>query len=197
MVDPDTPKNDSDITESRLETFVGIAVVVLATFLGLSSVKAGNIGQKMQQAQVDRNDHWAWYQARNIRQAVYEATANEFSIPFPGESEDIRRCREAKAADYREKATSQERKMELQMADAKMAEATYETLGAKDDQFDLCEAALAIGLAMMGVTALLKQWWMFYLSLVPSCFGLFMGFAGFAGIDTSFRLIRSLIDLLS
>jgi hypothetical protein len=183
--------------ESRLETCIGIVVVLLATFMALCSVKAGNIGQKMQQAQVDRNNNWAWYQARNIRQSVYESTAAELSIPAANETDEARQQREAKAAEYRERATSQEQKMEKQKSDAEAADAEYNTLGAKDDQFDISEAALALGLAMMGVTALLKRWWLFYLALVPSLFGLGMGLAGFAGMSTETAVVKWMIDLLS
>lgn len=198
---PDSPKSPAEVAaeqnENRLETCIGIVVVLLATFMGLCSVKAGNIGQKMQQAQVDRNNNWAWYQARNIRQGVYESTAAEFSLPLPDESDEARQAREAKAAEFFQRAESQEQKMEQQMADAKAAEAEYNTLGAKDDQFDISEAALALGLAMMGVTALLKRWWLFWVACAPSLFGLGMGLAGFWGVDTNNVLIKWMIDLLS
>lgn len=75
------PKENSN---NRLETMVGVCVVLLATFIGICNVKDGNIVQKMQQAQASTNNNWAWYQARNIRQAVYESTGENLSVPFPG-----------------------------------------------------------------------------------------------------------------
>lgn len=197
----DGPKSPAEIAadrnENRLETCIGIVVVLLATFMGLCSVKAGNIGQKMQQAQVDRNNNWAWYQARNIRQGVYEGTAAELSLPLPDESDEARQAREAKSAEFAQRAVSQGEKMEQQKTDALAAEQEYQVLGAKDDQFDISEAALALGLAMMGVTALLKRWWLFWVASVPSLFGLGMGLAGFLGVDTNNVLIKWMIDLLS
>ena len=51
-------------------------MAVLATFMGICKVKDDNIVQAMQQAQADKLDHWAFYQARNLRQEMAEATAH-------------------------------------------------------------------------------------------------------------------------
>src|ERR671938_2156867 len=60
---------------SRLNTLVAITVALLATFMGICNVKDNNIVQAMQQAQADKIDDYAWYQARNIREEVARATA--------------------------------------------------------------------------------------------------------------------------
>lgn len=48
----------------------------------------------------------------------------------------------------------------------------------RDDQFDLAEAAIAIAIARLAVVALTGQRWLFWGSLIPAAFGLFMGLAG-------------------
>ncbi len=45
---------------SRLSSWVAVTVALLATFFGVCKVKDDNIVQAMQQAQADRNDHWAF-----------------------------------------------------------------------------------------------------------------------------------------
>lgn len=183
--------------ESSLEMWVGIWVVLLATFLGVCSVKAGNIGQKMDRKQVERNNMWMWYQARNIRETVYEATSAEISVSHPGESTEAKTAREKLSADYHGKALDQEKKKEEQKTKAETADEEYEELGRLDDQFDLCAAGLALALALMGVTVLLKQWWMFVVALIPAAIGVFMGVAGFLGMDTGHPAISWLIEFLS
>ena len=183
--------------ESPVETRIGAAVVLLATFLGICSVKSGNIAQQMQQKQADRNNSWAWFQARNLREAVYEATSDELSLARPNESADERKAREAKASEYRSRANDQEKKKEDQKKEAEQAEADYKALGAKDDQFDLCEAALTLSLAMMGVTALIKRRWLFWFAVVPAVIGIIMGLAGFMGADTDNAAVRWVIGILS
>jgi hypothetical protein len=62
---------------SRLNTLVAISVALLATFMGVCKVKDDNIVQAMQQAQADRIDHWSYYQAKNVREEVARATADQ------------------------------------------------------------------------------------------------------------------------
>ena len=192
----DIPEIDAK-NGDKLETCIGLCVVILATFLGVANVKDGNIVQQMQLKQADRNDNWNWFQARNIRATVYEAFADELSIAWPNETPDVTKQRELKSEFFRKKAKDQEDKAKKQEADAKQAEEEYNALNFKDDQFDLCEAALAIGLALMGVTALVKRWWLFGVAMLPSAFGVIMGVAGFMGYDTSSPAINWIIKILS
>src|SRR5436190_13048683 len=69
-----------DRKHARLSTWVAITVALLATFLGVCKVKDDNIGQAMQQAQADKLDHWNFYQARNIREEVASAAADELTL---------------------------------------------------------------------------------------------------------------------
>ena len=74
---------------ARLNAAVAVTVAVLATFMGLCKVKDDNIVQAMQQAQADRLDHWAYYQARNLRQEVAEATVVQLELAKAGQSGDL------------------------------------------------------------------------------------------------------------
>src|SRR5258708_17898781 len=69
-----------DRAAARLGSRVAITVALLATFLGVCKVKDDNIVQAMQQAQADKLDHWNFYQARNVRQDVAEATAMQLRL---------------------------------------------------------------------------------------------------------------------
>ena len=62
---------------SRLNTLVAITVALLATFIGVCKVKDDNLVQAMQQAQADRIDHWSYYQAKNVREEVARAAADQ------------------------------------------------------------------------------------------------------------------------
>lgn len=62
---------------SRLNTLVAITVALLATFMGVCKVKDDNIVQAMQQSQADRIDHWSYYQAKNVREEVARAAADQ------------------------------------------------------------------------------------------------------------------------
>ena len=57
----------------------------------------------------------------------------------------------------------------------------YDDLNYRDDQFDLSDAALAIAIALLAVTALTQLWALYWATLVPTVFGIVMGTAGLAG----------------
>src|SRR5258705_12302390 len=73
----DTPTSTADARARRLNTWVAVTVALLATFMGICKVKDDNLVQAMQQAQADKLDHWAFYQARNIRQEVAQASLDQ------------------------------------------------------------------------------------------------------------------------
>lgn len=196
MAEIQLPEKSSD-SNNPLDSWIGLMVVLIATFIGICNIKDDNIVQQMQLRQVERNDNWAWFQARNIRQAVYEGVATELSVPQPNETPEIKSFRDAKSEEFRKKSESQEKEAEKQKADAEEAQQGYDKLNDMDDQFDLCDATLALSLALMGVTALTKKWWLFFIALIPATFGLIMGLAGFCGWDTNFAIIKSIIKILS
>ena len=59
--------------DSKLDRKVALTVALLASFMGVCKIKDDNIVQAMQQAQADKIDHWAYYQARNLREEVAKA----------------------------------------------------------------------------------------------------------------------------
>src|SRR5918912_949002 len=67
----------AEVRKSRLNTRVALTVALLATFTGVCKVKDDNIVQAMQQAQADRVDDWNYYQAKNVREEIARATADE------------------------------------------------------------------------------------------------------------------------
>lgn len=164
----------------RLNATVAITVALLATFMALCKVKDDNIVQAMQQAQADKIDHWAYYQARTLRQEVAESTVVQLELarsntnrPTPGYDEAI--------AKYRALITDQADKKAAVRQQAEQDQKTYDALNYRDDQFDLADAALAIAVAMLAVTALTGLWPLYWATLVPMLFGVLMGTAGLAG----------------
>jgi hypothetical protein len=98
-----------------------------------------------------------------------------------GRPEAERAAYDAAIARYQAIATSQNAKKAELKAQAEQAQKTYDALNYRDDQFDLASAAIAIAIALFAVTALTHQWWLFFLALVPSAFGVVMGLSGLLG----------------
>jgi hypothetical protein len=172
----------SEASTARLNATVAVTVAILATFLGICKVKDDNIVQGMQQAQVDKLDYWAYYQARNIRADVADAAATQLELARGGAGPAQLPAYDRAIADYRAKAADQLKKRDELRAKAEEAERLYKLLNDRDDQFDVSDALLAIAIALLAVTALTRLWPLFFVSLVPTFFGLAMGIAGLAAL---------------
>jgi uncharacterized protein DUF4337 len=163
---------------ASLTSRVAITVALVATFLGICKVKDDNIVQAMQQAQADRLDHWNFYQARNIRQDVAAAEATQLRLSAsaaPAAAQDDYR-RAIAAAESR--AAEESAKKEELRTQAEQDQQNYDALNYRDDQFDLCDALLALAISMMAVTALTRKEWLYFFALIPTVAGVVMGMAG-------------------
>ena len=166
----------------RLNAVVAVTVAVLATFMGICKVKDDNIVQAMQQAQADKLDHWSFYQARNIRQEVADATVTLLELGRQGAGAESTARYDAAIASYRQLAKEQAAKKAELKAQAEQDQVSYDALNFRDDQFDLSDASIAIAIAMLAVTALTGLWSLYFAALVPTAFGLAMGVAGLAAL---------------
>lgn len=178
---------------ARLNATVAITVAVLATFMGICKVKDDNIVQGMQQAQADRLDHWAYYQARNVRADVAEAAATQLELAKAGAPQSQAAAYDQAIASYRAKAADQLKKRDELKAQAEAAQVIYDTLNGRDDQFDLSDALLAIAIALLAVTALTHLWPLFVVAMLPTMAGVVMGMAGLMNLpihpNMLFRLL--------
>lgn len=164
--------------QSRLNVLVAITVALLATFMGICKVKDDNIVQAMQQAQANKLDHWAFYQARNIREDVARATLLQLQLALPAAPASSQAAYGVAIARYEKLASEQNAKKEALKNDAARDQREYDDANFRDDQFDMSDAFLAISVALLAVTALTGQKWLYGLSLVPTVLGVVMGLAG-------------------
>jgi hypothetical protein len=167
---------------ARLNAAVAVTIAVLATFMGICKVKDDNIVQAMQQAQADKLDHWAFYQARNLRQEIAEATATQLELARLAAPPSSAAPYDAAIAKYRALGADQAKKKDELKAQAEQDQKTYDALNYRDDQFDLSDALIAIAIAMLAVTALTQLWALYWAALVPTAFGLLMGVAGLTAL---------------
>jgi uncharacterized protein DUF4337 len=167
--------------ESRLNSIIAVIVALAATFMALSNVKDGNIGQAMQQAQAQALDSWNYYQAKSMKQNLAEATLDELVA--------LKSVNEGKAAEaalldkrietYRKDVERYEHEKNEIKAQAEDFQKKYDALNQRDDQFDLSDAAMSVSIALLGVTALTKKRWLLGVAAVFLTFGVVFGIAGF------------------
>lgn len=169
--------------ESKLNTIVAVCVAIIATFMSLCSVKAGNIVQQMSGAQSAAVDQWSYYQAKSTKENIAQAAADQLTVErdvsqVPDAKakfdEAIKRQNEAVARYAKEKADIKKQ--------AEGYQAQWNALDVHNDQFDMSEATLSVAIALLGVTALTQKRWMLGVAGVFGLFGMFMGICGFAGL---------------
>jgi hypothetical protein len=175
-------KNDRDsqqqTAQNRLNALVAVTVACLATFMGICHVKDDNIVQGMQQAQADKIDHWAFYQARNIRSEIANSTVTQLKLQSVNTAGSQKAQYNTQIKAYQAIVTKQEREKAKLKQQAEEDQKTYDALNFHDDQFDLADAAVSIAISLLAVTALTNKFWLYLIALLPTGFGLIMGLAG-------------------
>lgn len=170
-----------DRAAARLNTLVAITVAILATFMGICKIKDDNIVQSMQQAQANKIDHWAFYQARNIREEVARATILQLQLSADGAAPAQRQRYEEALSRYQMLAEEQRVKKEELRVQADQDQKDYDAANFRDDQFDLSDALLAIAISLLAVTSLTRKRWLYGIAMVPTAFGILMGLSGLLG----------------
>ena len=196
-IDPMAQLESSEPHQARLAWLnpaVAITVALLATFMGICKVKDDNIVQGMQQAQADKIDHWAFYQARNIREEIQKATLVQLNIQAATATPLQRPLVQQQIESYAAMAKEQAARKEELKAQAETDQKTYDALNFRDDQFDLSDACIAIAISLLAVASLTQLPWLFAVALLPSVFGIIMGVAGLGGLSLH---PQTLIQLLS
>ncbi len=164
-----------------LNPAVAVTVALLATFMGICKVKDDNIVQAMQQAQADKLDHWQFYQARNIREEVAKSTLVQLRLHDLSATPIQKSAIADQIRIYEALVKDQNLKKEELKVQAEKDHATYDALNFRDDQFDLSDASIAIGISLLAVASLTQLPWLYMLALLPSGFGALMGLAGLIG----------------
>jgi hypothetical protein len=177
-----------------LNPAVAITVALLATFMGICKIKDDNIVQGMQQAQADKIDHWAFYQARNIREEIAKATLTQLKIQSISATPAQMPVYLEQVKSYEALAKEQALKKDELKTRAETDQKTYDALNFRDDQFDLSDACIAIAISLLAVASLTQLPGLFAIALVPSFFGVIMGVAGLCGFSLH---PQALIQLLS
>ena len=185
-IDPLNPPGQTDSADTaardararRLNTWVALTIALLATFMGICKVRDDNLVQAMQQAQADKIDHWSFYQARNIRQQMAQATVDQLQLTVVGANAATQAQAAPLIAKYTAIVADQQKKKDELQKQAIADQAQYDALNFHDDQFDLADALTAIAISLLALTSLTQRRWLFWVALTAAILGVIMGLAG-------------------
>ena len=107
-------------------------------------------------------------------QHIAETTADQLTIQRDvalNPSAEARRLLDTKIAEYTAEAQKYEREKAEIKTQAEGLAQQYDALNVHDDQFDMSEACLSVGIALMGVTALTRKRWLLAVAAAFAGFG--------------------------
>src|SRR5436853_201421 len=172
---------NAEKSHDRLNNLIAALVALLATFMALCNIKDGNIVQAMSQDQSKAVDQWSYYQAKGTKQSLAESVLDQLQIhrAEPNLPPQESALLDKEIGIYTANVKKYEQQKEEIKKVAEGAEKDYDHLNVHDDQFDMSEAAISIAIALLGVSALTRNRWLFGLAVVFAVFGMVMGLAGF------------------
>ena len=182
---------------SPLNAIVAISVAVTATFTALCNVKNSNIVQAMAQEQAEAVDAWAYYQSKSTKENIAQSALDQLQLQrdlTANPSPEARALMDKKLAEYTERVKHYEADKATIQKTAEEHRAQYDHLNVHDDQFDMAEALMSIGIALFGVTALTQKRPLLVTALVFAGLGALMGLAGFAGWNLHPNFLAGLLS---
>ena len=163
----DTPEGG----DKRLNRMVAVTVVALSVIMAVGKIKDDNIVQAMQADQASKIDLWNEYQATRIKAHAREIEAALLTRLAPGSPEIA--AATADSSRYRVEARALRTQAEAAARD-------YDIQGRRDDQFDLSDGFLSIGVAVAAIAALVESLGVLSVSWIAAGAGLLFLVAGFA-----------------
>src|SRR5262249_53739556 len=168
---------------SPLGNIVALLVALAATFVAIASVKDRNITLRMNQAQAKAIDTWNYYQAKSMKQNLAEATLDQLTAARGVAAAGTAAAdMDKRIANYEKQVKRYDHEKGEVKEEAEGYEKRYEALNSRHDLFDLCDAAMSVAIALLGVTALTRKRWLLGVAVVFLAVGVFFGIAGFAGL---------------
>lgn len=155
--------------EERFRNAAALLIAVMAMLLAIGSLGGGNVAEDMVHANIQVNDTWAFFQAKNVRQTVYRVALDEverrLAVGVPAEEEALLRESaeryRATIARYDDEpdpaapgdSLRGEGKKQL-AAQARQFEQIRERASTRDANFDLSEVAFQLAIVLGSVAIL-------------------------------------------
>lgn len=181
--------------DDRFRNRAALLIAFLAAVLAIGGLGGGNATDDLLISNIRASDTWAFYQAKNVRQTMYQIAADELEagLASGAVAAAARPAAEKRIADYRATIARYdsepdpdapgdplrgEGKKELRVQ-AQTFEAARERAAAQDDNFDMAEVALQLALVLGSVAILAVNRWVLILSAVLGTVGSLLTINGF------------------
>ena len=144
--------------EAQIKDRAGFVIVILAAMLAISTMIGGQNSSKIMNNTIAANNQWAWYQAKNMRQVLYETAAVESKIT------------ENRTKFENEAARMKADKEEI-MTRARALEEERDVARQRSPWFTWAGSVLQIGIVLLTASILAVSMPMFWISIVVGSVG--------------------------
>ena len=181
--------------DDRFRNRAALLIACVAAVLAIGGLGGGNATDDMIESNIKASDTWAFYQAKNVRQTMYEIEAAEIESALAAGTiaQAERPAAEARLKDYKaviarydsepdaeapNDPLKGEGKKELS-ARARAHEAAFEDAARRDNAFDLAEVLLQLALVLGSVAILAVNRWILGVSALLGIAGTALTLNGF------------------
>lgn len=160
---------DQEKIHDRFKQRAAIAIAFFAMLLAITGLGGQNATKEALNSNIQASNYWSFFQAKNVRQTVYQLAADEFELAWLNDttlSPEARAALKTKAEAYRKTVAryetepeTNEGKKEL-ISRAKEEEAKREHALKQDPYFDYAEALLQIAIVLISVAIVADLAWL-------------------------------------
>lgn len=170
MADNKKTSDDKDFSK-RQNQFIALTALILAICATFSSLYAGANASKGILAQNQASDSWAYYQAKSIKQTVYETQLELLKLDPPA---DVDAQKLAETIKFAEETIARYDKEQQEIKAAAAAkEAERDHFLALNRGFAGALTYLQIAIMLVSLSGLVKQIYFWYVGIALGAFGIF------------------------
>ena len=185
MAESELPK-PGELEEMSSKTFtkrIALTTAIFAVLLAIASLGGNNATKEMMLTQQQSSDHWAFYQAKAMRENLYKIHGLRMEADLldrgPAMKPNIRKLYASMLKDSKvEETRFREEKKKIE-EEAKRLEAERDSSRAKDPYFDYAEVLLQISIVMASISILAVSRQIFYFAIGSASLGTLFMLNGF------------------
>ncbi len=155
----------------RTNQFIALTALILAICATFASLYAGANASKGILAQSQASDGWAYYQAKSIKQTLYESELAMLEIDPPSNADPAKL--DALKKNYSDNIARYEREQEEIRTNATAKEADRDHFLALNKGFAGALTYLQIAILLVSLAGLVKQIYFWYIGMAVGAFGIF------------------------
>ena len=155
----------------RTNQFIALTALILAICATFASLYAGANASKGILAQSQASDGWAYYQAKSIKQTIYENNLAMLEIDPPDNADPAKL--DALKKNYKENIDRYEQEQEEIRTAAKAKEGERDHFLALNKGFAGALTYLQIAILLVSLAGLVKQIYFWYFGIAVGAFGVF------------------------